>query len=50
MLTELRIRNLAVIESVTLPVAEGFNVLSGETGAGTSIPGPMKFFLISSCV
>ena len=37
MLTELRIRNLAVIESVTLPVAEGFNVLSGETGAGKSI-------------
>ena len=37
MLTELRIRNLAVIESVTLPVAPGFNVLSGETGAGKSI-------------
>jgi DNA repair protein RecN (Recombination protein N) len=37
MLTELRIRNLAVIESVTLPVAQGFNVLSGETGAGKSI-------------
>ena len=37
MLTELRIRNLAVIESVTLPVAGGFNVLSGETGAGKSI-------------
>ena len=37
MLTELRIRNLAVIESVTLPVALGFNVLSGETGAGKSI-------------
>ena len=37
MLTELRIRNLAVIEAVTLPVAAGFNVLSGETGAGKSI-------------
>jgi len=37
MLTELRIRNLAVIDSVTLPVAPGFNVLSGETGAGKSI-------------
>lgn len=37
MLTELRIRNLAVIEAVTLPVAPGFNVLSGETGAGKSI-------------
>src|SRR5687768_5051370 len=37
MLTELRIRNLAVIDAVTLPVAPGFNVLSGETGAGKSI-------------
>ncbi len=37
MLTELRIRNLATIESVTLPLAPGFNVLSGETGAGKSI-------------
>ena len=37
MLTELRIRNLAVIESVTLPLAPRFNVLSGETGAGKSI-------------
>jgi DNA repair protein RecN (Recombination protein N) len=37
MLTELRIRNFAIIESVTLPLAEGFNVLSGETGAGKSI-------------
>lgn len=37
MLTELRIRNLAVIEAVTLPVAPGFNVLTGETGAGKSI-------------
>lgn len=37
MLTELRIRNVAIIESVTLPLAPGFNVLSGETGAGKSI-------------
>ena len=37
MLTELRIRTLAVIDAVTLPVAPGFNVLSGETGAGKSI-------------
>jgi DNA repair protein RecN (Recombination protein N) len=36
-LTELRIRNFAIIESVTLPLAPGFNVLSGETGAGKSI-------------
>jgi DNA repair protein RecN (Recombination protein N) len=36
-LTELRVRNFAIIESVTLPLAGGFNVLSGETGAGKSI-------------
>jgi DNA repair protein RecN (Recombination protein N) len=37
MLTELRIKNFAIIESLTLPLAPGFNVLSGETGAGKSI-------------
>ncbi len=37
MLTELRIKNLAIIDAVTLPLAPGFNVLTGETGAGKSI-------------
>ena len=37
MLIELRIKNFAIIESLTLPLARGFNVLSGETGAGKSI-------------
>src|SRR4051812_8007044 len=37
MLTELRIKNFAIIESLTLPLQPGFNVLSGETGAGKSI-------------
>jgi DNA repair protein RecN (Recombination protein N) len=37
MLRELRVRNLAVIESVTVPFEAGLNVLSGETGAGKSI-------------
>jgi DNA repair protein RecN (Recombination protein N) len=37
LLTELRIKNFAIIESVTLPLAPGFNVLTGETGAGKSI-------------
>jgi DNA repair protein RecN (Recombination protein N) len=37
MLTELRIRNFAIIESLALPLDRGFNVLSGETGAGKSI-------------
>src|SRR5947208_6260189 len=37
MLTELRIKNFAIIESLALPLGRGFNVLSGETGAGKSI-------------
>jgi len=37
MLSELRIRNFAIIESLALPLAPGFNVLTGETGAGKSI-------------
>lgn len=37
MLTELSIRNLAVIEHVHLHFQEGFHVLTGETGAGKSI-------------
>ncbi len=37
MLTELRIRNFAIIEALTLPLAPGFNALTGETGAGKSI-------------
>jgi DNA repair protein RecN (Recombination protein N) len=37
MLSELRIRNFAIIETLALPLAPGFNVLTGETGAGKSI-------------
>src|SRR5262245_10876910 len=37
MLRFLRIRNLAVIESVDVEFEQGFNVLTGETGAGKSI-------------
>src|SRR2546422_1459981 len=37
MLRFLRIRNLAVIEAVELEFEPGFNVLTGETGAGKSI-------------
>jgi DNA repair protein RecN (Recombination protein N) len=45
-LTELRIRNFAIIESLTLPLSDGFNVLSGETGAGKSIiVGALGFLL-----
>jgi DNA repair protein RecN (Recombination protein N) len=37
MLRELRIRDLAIIEDVTVEFGPGLNVLSGETGAGKSI-------------
>ena len=37
MLTELRIRDLAIIDRLDLTFAPGFNVLTGETGAGKSI-------------
>ena len=37
MLRFLRIRNLAVIEAVDAEFEPGFNVLTGETGAGKSI-------------
>src|SRR3989475_7108661 len=37
MLAELRVRDLAVIADVTLPLKSGLNVLTGETGAGKSM-------------
>jgi DNA repair protein RecN (Recombination protein N) len=37
MLTELRIRDYAVIDRLTLSLAPGLNALTGETGAGKSI-------------
>lgn len=37
MITELTIRNLAVIEQITVSFRNGFSVLTGETGAGKSI-------------
>ncbi len=37
MLIELLIRNLAIIDEVQVPFQSGFNVLTGETGAGKSI-------------
>jgi DNA repair protein RecN (Recombination protein N) len=36
-LTELRVRDLAVISDVTLALVPGLNVLTGETGAGKSL-------------
>jgi DNA repair protein RecN (Recombination protein N) len=37
MLTELRVRDFAIIDSLNVEFANGFNVLTGETGAGKSI-------------
>lgn len=37
MLTELRIRNFALIDELSVRLGPGLNVLSGETGAGKSI-------------
>jgi DNA repair protein RecN (Recombination protein N) len=46
MLEELSIRNYALIDSITLSFRRGFNVLSGETGAGKSIiVGSLSFLM-----
>lgn len=37
MLLQLNIKNFALIEEITVEFGEGFNILSGETGAGKSI-------------
>ncbi len=37
MLIELNIRNFAIIDALNIAFSEGFNVISGETGAGKSI-------------
>ena len=37
MLSVLKIQNIAIIENAEIEFSEGFNVLSGETGAGKSI-------------
>ena len=38
MLAKLTIKNVALIESAEIEFSEGLNVLSGETGAGKTIP------------
>jgi len=37
MLTELTIQDFAIIDALTIRLDPGFNVLTGETGAGKSI-------------
>ena len=36
MLRELHIKNIAVIEDITISFGDGFHALTGETGAGKS--------------
>ena len=45
MLAHLTIRNLAIVEELTLDLGPGMNVLTGETGAGKSITPSSKRFL-----
>ena len=37
MLMQLRIRNIALIDELTVDFTDGMNCLTGETGAGKSI-------------
>ena len=37
MLEELYIKNLAIIEKISLNFTEKFNIITGETGSGKSI-------------
>src|SRR3954469_11863904 len=37
MLSTLRIKNLALVPDLTLELAPGYNIISGETGAGKSV-------------
>src|SRR5690348_11107088 len=37
MLATLRIKNLALVDDLTLELAPGYNAITGETGAGKSI-------------
>src|SRR5712672_2582602 len=37
MLTTLRIKNLALVADLTLELESGYNVITGETGAGKSV-------------
>jgi DNA repair protein RecN (Recombination protein N) len=37
MLNELTVKDFAIIQEISLPFHQGFNILSGETGAGKSV-------------
>src|SRR5665213_1546714 len=46
MLRQLSIKNFAIVDSVTMEFGEGFNVLTGETGAGKSLIVDALYFLL----
>lgn len=48
MLLNLSIRNLAVFQDISIDFADGFNIITGETGAGKSILIEALFLLIGS--
>ena len=37
MLSELRIKNLGIIEEISWQLSDGLNIITGETGAGKSL-------------
>ena len=46
MLRQISIKNFAIVDSVTLEFGPGFNVLTGETGAGKSLIVDALYFLL----
>ncbi len=46
MLRQLSIHNFVIVESVSMEFGEGFNVLTGETGAGKSLIVDALYFLL----
>ena len=46
MLRQLSIKNFAIVDSVSLEFGAGFNVLTGETGAGKSLMVDALYFLL----
>ncbi len=46
MLSQLSIKNFAILDSITLEFGPGFNVMTGETGAGKSIIVDALYFLL----
>lgn len=46
MITNLHIKNIGIIDDITIDLNDGFNVLTGETGAGkTLIIGTLRNYI-----